>query len=126
MKGLFYLSGTELHRAQTQQECVFASAPAPLLLLPSCNRLFGLACLDAAIWVALLDDVERRESGLCSLEVQRGQCRAAGHEPLDPGPSDLGAIHEDNLLCEERKRNLQGIASQDRLLSHTTSVEALV
>ena len=40
-----------------------------LYVQPPPKLPFGVACLDAAVWVALLDDVERRESGFCSLEV---------------------------------------------------------
>lgn len=56
------------------------------------------ACLDAAIRVALFDDIERSERGLGALQVQRGQRRAACYEPLDAGSGDFWTIHKVNLF----------------------------
>lgn len=65
---------------------------------------YGVSCLDAAVWVAFLDNVERRERGLRALNVQRGQRWAACNQPLNPCSGDLGTVHEIDLVSKKKAK----------------------
>ena len=54
-------------------------------------------CLDAAVWIALLDDVECRQCSLGSFNVKRRQRGTPGGEPLNTRSGNLRAVHQVNL-----------------------------